>query len=179
MWEGVKALRDAQYRLRRANKAYARTKPGSVGRAKAKARLQKVHARVARIRRHTAHDITTWLVTNCDRVVIEDLNVAGMGRLRTLARAVSDAGLRDLRRLLTYKAQWYGVELVVADRWFASSKTCSVCGHVKDKLALSERVYRCGPCGAELDRDLNAAINLARWKPPPANAESPPLAAAA
>lgn len=179
VWEGVNALRTAQAQLRRANKTLSRTKPGSTGRAKATARLQKLHARIARTRRHLAHDITTWLVTHCDRVVVEDLNVAGMSRLRTLARAIADAGLGDLRRLLEYKAGWYGVELVVADRWFASSKTCSGCGHVKETLLLSERVYRCEACDLELDRDLNAAVNLARWPERPAATGSPPLPAAA
>lgn len=176
VWEGVNALRTAQLRLRRANKTLSRTKPGSAGRAKAVARLQKVHARIARLRRHLAHDITTWLVTNCDRVVVEDLDVAGMGQLRTLARAIADAGLGYLRRLLEYKAAWYDVEFVVADRWFPSSKTCSSCANVKDTLLLSERTYRCEACGIELDRDLNAAINLARW---PASTGPPPLPAAA
>lgn len=179
VWEGVNALRTAQVKLRRANKTLSRTKPGSAGRAKATARLQRLHARIARLRRHLAHDITTWLVTHCDRIVIEDLNVAGMGRLRTLARAIADAGLGDLRRLLEYKAVWYGVEFVVADRWFSSSKTCSGCGHVKESLLLSERVYRCEACDLELDRDLNAAVNLARWPERPASTASPPLPAAA
>lgn len=179
VWEGVNALRTAQAQLRRANKALSRTKPGSAGRAKAVARLQKTHARVARIRRRLAHDITTWLVTHCDRVVVEDLHVAGMSRLRTLAKAIADAGLGDLRRILEYKAKWYGVEVVVADRWFPSSKTCSGCGHVKEKLLLSERVYRCEQCGFEADRDLNAAVNLARWPDRPAATGSPPLPAAA
>lgn len=181
VWEGVNALRNAQHKLRRANKTLSRTKPRSAGRAKAIARLGKLHSRIARIRRHLAHDITTWLVANCDRIVIEDLNVANMSRLRTLARSVADAGLGDFRRLLEYKAEWYGVELVVADRWFASSKTCSNpdCGNVLEALALSERTYRCEACGLELDRDLNAGINLARWPDRPDATKSPPSRAAA
>jgi putative transposase len=179
-WEGVNALRTTQSQLRRANKAYARTKPGSNGRAAAKLKLQKLHARIARQRRHLAHQITTELVRDCRRLVIEDLNVADMGRLRTLARALADAGLGDLRRLFEYKAAWYGTELVVADRWFASSKTCSGCGHVKETLLLSERSYRCDHCDLELDRDLNAAINLARWLDREIEpAHDPPLPAAA
>ena len=179
VWEGVNALRTAKAQLRRANKTLSRTKPGSAGRAQAIARLQKLHARIARIRRHLAHDITTWLVSNCDRVVVEGLNVASMGRLRTLARAIADAGLGDLRRLLEYKAAWYGIELVVADRWFPSSKTCSGCGHVKETLLLSERTYRCEACGLEIDRDLNAAVNLARWPDGITATGPPPLHAAA
>ncbi|MFN7151431.1 MAG: RNA-guided endonuclease InsQ/TnpB family protein [Microthrixaceae bacterium] len=172
----MNALRTSQLQLRRANKAYARTKPGSRGRAKAKLRLQKLHARIARQRRRLAHEITTELVTSCRRLVIEDLNVADMGRLRTLARALADCGLGDLRRLFEYKAGWYGTELVVADRWFPSSKTCSGCGHVKATLLLSERTYHCDHCGLEIDRDLNAAINLARWRDRGVEpAQDPPL----
>ena len=189
-YEGVNALRTTQRQLRRANRpdlrawpqrssAHARTKPGSHGRATAKLRLQKLHAHVARQRRWLAHQITTELVRDCRHLVVEDLNVADMGRLRTLARALADAGLGDLRRILEYKAAWYGTELVVADRWFASSKTCSGCGHKKDTLLLSERTYRCEACGLETDRDLNAAINLARWPDQHAGAHDPPLPAAA
>jgi len=177
-WKGVRSLHTTQLQLRRANKTYARTKPGSKGRATAKVKLQKLHARIARQRRHLAHEITTELVTSCRRLVIEDLNVADMHRLRTLARALADAGLGDLRRLLEYKARWYGTELVVADRWFPSSKTCSGCGHVKDALLLSERTYHCEQCGLTVDRDLNAAVNLARWTEQQATS-SPPLPAAA
>jgi hypothetical protein len=82
----------------------------------------------------------------------------------------------DLGRMLAYKARWYGCDLVVADRWYPSSKTCSGCGHVKDRLDLAERIYRCGRCGSVLDRDVNAAVNLARW---PDHHTSPPLLAVA
>ena len=140
---GGERTRRAQTKLRRANKALARTKPGSGGRAKARARLTKVHARIAHLRRDLAHRISHWLTTNLTRLTVEDLNVAGMGRLRTLARAIADAGLGDLLRQVAYKAAWYGCELHVADRWYPSSKTCSNCGHVKTSLGLDERTYRC------------------------------------
>jgi putative transposase len=85
-----------------------------------------------------------------------------MVRNRRLARHVADASFAEIRRQLAYKTQWHGGRLVVADRWFASSKTCSGCGAVKAKLALSERTYVCTACGVVLDRDVNAAVNLAR-----------------
>ena len=94
-------------------------------------------------------------------MVVEHLNVAGMLRNRRLARRIADAGFGELRRQLTYKAVWAGGMLVQADTFFPSSKTCSGCGHVKAKLPLSERTYRCERCGMVLDRDLNAARNLA------------------
>jgi putative transposase len=95
-------------------------------------------------------------------VVVEQLNVAGLLRNRRLARAIADTGMAELRRLLGYKSTWYGCRLVVADRFFPSSKTCSACGWVKAKLTLAERTFACEGCGRRMDRDLNAARNLAK-----------------
>lgn len=170
-WEGVKALRRAELQLKRANQALSRTKKGSAGRAKARARLAKIHARIARQRSHIVHQASHDLATLARVVCIEDLNIAGMTRNRSLAKSVADAAMGELGRRLGYKANWYGAELHLADRWYASSKTCSGCGHVKDTLYLHERIYVCGDCGLEIDRDLNAAINLARW---PTRQEQPP-----
>lgn len=91
---------------------------------------------------------------------IEDLNVSGMVRNRSLARSVSDMGFGEFRRQLEYKTSWYGSKLVVHDRFFPSSKCCSSCWLVKESLSLSERVFSCGCCGLVIDRDLNAAVNL-------------------
>jgi putative transposase len=104
--------------------------------------------------------------------VIEDLNVAGMARNRHLAKSISDAAMGELSRQLLYKARWHGVEVRVADRFFSSSKTCSGCGEVKKDLDLSTRTYSCENCGLAIDRDLNAAINLARWQPKESSAVS-------
>ena len=95
-------------------------------------------------------------------MVVEHLNVAGMVRNRRIARALADTGLAELRRMLAYKTTWYGSRLVVADRFYPSSKTCSACGWVKAKLTLAERTFHCEACGLRLDRDLNAARNLAK-----------------
>lgn len=176
VWEGVKSLQAAQARLKLANQAYSRTKRGSNGRAKAARRLGKMHARVAAVRKALLHSISSELAKGFAVVVIEDLNAAGMLANRKLARHVSDAAFGELRRQLEYKSAWYGTELVVADRWFPSSKTCSGCGTVKADLTLGDRVFECGDCGLVLDRDLNAAVNLARYSTPP---KPPPLVAAA
>jgi putative transposase len=176
--QGVKALQHAQARLRLANQALARTKQGSTGRRKAARRLGKIHARVARLRANLLHRITADLARGYASVTIEDLNAAGMLSNRRLARVVSDAAFGEFRRQLTYKAAWYGTELVVADRWFPSSKTCSGCGNIDAELTLADRVYRCAACGLVADRDVNAAINLARYTPAPPKT-SPPLVAAA
>ncbi|MFD0576217.1 IS607 family element RNA-guided endonuclease TnpB [Dactylosporangium darangshiense] len=128
---------------------------------RAQAALGRAHSRVANLRRDGLHKLTTRLTREYATVVTEDLNVAGMLRNRRLARHIADAGFAQLRRQLQYKSEWTGGRLVVADRWYPSSKTCSGCGAVKAKLPLSERTYTCTTCGLVLDRDLNAARNLA------------------
>jgi putative transposase len=128
---------------------------------KARDRADRLHTRVANLRRNDTHQFTTRLVRGFDTIVIEDLHVAGMIRNRSLARHIAGANWGEIRRQLTYKAERAGVRLVVADRWFASSKTCSECGVAKAKLALSKRTFVCMSCGVVLDRDHNAALNLA------------------
>lgn len=163
--EGVKALQAAQRKLRRANRALSRTKIGSRGRANARRRLARVHARVTNLRDNELHQVTTGLATGHDRVVVEDLNVAGMLQNRSVARGVSGQAFAEVRRRLAYKAAWYGCELVVADRWYPSSKTCSACSRVNRGLARGAVSWTCPWCGVVLDRDVNAAVNLARWRP--------------
>jgi putative transposase len=158
-------------KLRRLNKQLARRQgprtPGGGRRqasarwAKAKDALARQHAHVAAQRRDGLHKLTSRLAATHGVIVVEDLNVAGMVKNRRLARAIADVGMAELRRQLTYKTVWNSGRLVVADRWFPSSKTCSDCGAVKTKLALSMREYVCAECGMVADRDLNAARNLA------------------
>lgn len=125
------------------------------------AALGKAQGRVADQRKDAIHKLTTGLAKKYGTVVVEDLNVAGMVRNHCLARHVGDASFGEIRRQLEYKTAWNGGRTVVVDRWFPSSKTCSGCGAVKAKLALSERSYVCMMCGMVLDRDVNAARNLA------------------
>ncbi|WP_446223647.1 IS607 family element RNA-guided endonuclease TnpB [Nocardia sp. IBHARD005] len=130
------------------------------------ARIAKTHARVANIRRHELHTATTRLAHNHDVIVVEDLNVTGMSRRggaykRGLNRAIGDAALGRIRILLGYKTTWNQTRLVTADRWFPSTQTCSRC-QAKTKLALRDRVYHCRNGCPPIDRDINAAINLAR-----------------
>jgi putative transposase len=128
---------------------------------KTQARITRLHTAITNARRDRLHKLSTRLVRTHGAVVIEDLNVAGMTRNRQLARHIAGVGMAELRRQIEYKASWSGVHVHIADRWYPSSKTCSACGAVKAKLRLSERVYRCEACGLVLDRDLNAARNLA------------------
>jgi len=172
-FEGVTTLKQALSKLKAANQALARTTPGSQGRQRARARLATQHRKVANTRRHLAHQASRTLVDRCQVLVIEDLNVAGMARNRHLARSISDAAMGELSRQLLYKAKWHGVEVRVADRFFPSSKMCSSCGVVKGDLDLSTRTYSCESCGLVIDRDLNAAINLARWQSPELTAPRP------
>jgi len=148
-------------KLKRANRSFSRKKKGSKNRAKARARLRRVHAKISNSRSNAIHQMTASLVkTKPSKIVIEDLNVAGMLKNRFLSKAVSDAAFGEIRRQLKYKCAWNGIELIEADRFFPSSKTCSVCGYRKKTLKLGTRTFRCEGCGAVLDRDLNAALNL-------------------
>ena len=156
------ALQHSLRKLRRLNRQLARRKLGSKGRRITRRKLARVHARAANLRRDALHKLTTAIATQHGTIVVEQLNLAGMVRNRQLSRALSDAGLAELRRQLTYKTIWYGSRLVVADRFYPSSKTCSACGWVKAKLTLAERTFTCEGCGLPLDRDLNAARNLAK-----------------
>ena len=146
--------------LARYQRRLARCRKGSANRAKAAAKVARAHRKVRNARRDFLHRASTRLVRSADTIVIEDLNVAGMVRNRRLARAISDCGWGEFRRQLEYKCQRAGRELVVLDRWYPSSKTCSACGHLLAELSLSTRQWRCPSCGARHDRDLNAAKNI-------------------
>lgn len=129
---------------------------------KANAQRNKVHHRVTNLREDALHKLTTSVAAEYGTVVVEDLNVAGMLKNRRLARRIADAGFGEIRRQLTYKTrQRHATRLVTADRWYPSSKTCSGCGAVKAKLPLHVRTYECDACHLVIDRDDNAALNLA------------------
>ena len=161
--DGPRPLRRALRRLRRLSRSLSRKAKGSHNRDKARQRLARCHARIASIRGDCLHKLTTNLVRNYGRVVVEDLNVKGMARNRKLSRAIHDMGFGEFRRQLAYKDEASPCELVLADRWFSSSKLCRIC-HVKnDSLTLSDRIFRCNACGHAEDRDLNASRNLERY----------------
>jgi putative transposase len=159
VFENPKAYRRKLQVLKRAQRVVARRQKGSKRRERAKWRVANLHFNIANIRSDAIHKMTTLIAVTYGMVGIEDLNVSGMTKNHCLAGAVSDAAFGEVRRQLEYKCQWYGSALVVHGRFLPSSKTCSVCGEVKDSLPLSERTFRCD-CGHESDRDLNAAMNL-------------------
>ncbi len=152
--------RTDRVRLAKAQRRLARKQRGSANRAKARVKVARVHARIADRRRNQLHKLSTRLVRENQAVVIEDLGVRGMTANHTLARAISDAAWADLRRMLAYKCAWYGRDLLVVDRFYPSSKTCSACGHLADTLPLSVREWTCQGCGTRHDRDVNAARNI-------------------
>jgi len=148
--------RAKQRYLKRCQRALARTQKGSKRRQRARVRLAKAHAKVADYRNNCLHELTTRLVKENDIICIENLNVKGLAR-GFLSAFVQDAAFGEFRRQLTYKCQWYGRELIVIDRYFASSKICSCCGAVNAELTLKTRKWTCASCGARHDRDINAA----------------------
>ncbi|MFJ5879906.1 RNA-guided endonuclease TnpB family protein [Kitasatospora cineracea] len=167
--------------LVKAQRALARTEKGSKRHAKAARRVAVIQHKIAQRRATSLHLLTKRLTTGFATVAIEDLNVRGMSasakgtvdnpghRVRQKAglnRSILDAAPGEVRRQLTYKASWYGSHLAVLDRWYPSSKTCSSCGTTKPKLSMKERVFHCTTCGLTIDRDLNAAINIARHAVP-------------
>jgi putative transposase len=145
-------------KLARKQRRLSRKQPKSNRRARAKLAVAKLHKRISDQRQAVLHELSDHLTRNWKVITIEDLNGRGMIRNRKLARAVSDAGFGTLRQMLTYKAELRGVELVVADRFFPSSKMCSACGQIHE-MPLEKRTVECD-CGNVMDRDLNAAVNL-------------------
>jgi putative transposase len=146
--------------LARYQRRMARKHKGSANRRKAAAKVARAYRKVRAARADFLHRVSTRLIRNHDLLVIEDLNVKGMVRNRHLARAISDSGWGTFRGLLAYKAERTGRRLVVLDRFYPSSKTCSACGHLLATLGLGARTWVCPSCGARHDRDLNAARNI-------------------
>jgi putative transposase len=155
-------LRSCLKKLKRLQRTVSRRRKGSRNRKKAVCKLAWLHRRVANQRADTLHQLTSRLAKTKSVVVIEDLNVSGMLKNHHLAQAIGDVGFAEFRRQLSYKAAWYDCQVLVASRWEPTSKTCSRCGWVDDDLALADRMFRCEQCSLVVDRDLNAAINLAK-----------------
>jgi putative transposase len=149
-------------KLKRLQRAVSRRQKGSKNRKKAVRKLAKLHRQIKNQRRNTLHQVTTGLAKTKSVLVIEDLHVRGMLKNHRLAQAIGDVGFYEFKRQLLYKASWYGSRVILADQWEPSSKRCSGCGWIDADLTLSDRIFHCEPCGLELDRDLNAALNLAQ-----------------
>lgn len=149
-----------KYEKNKKGKEYVKTK----NIIKLEKQIQQVHRRLANIRNNYLHQTTTNIVkTKPYRVVIEDLVVSNMMKNKHLSDAIRKQGFSEFRRQLEYKCNFRGIKLVVADRFYPSSKSCSQCGKIKKDLKLKDRVYKCS-CGLNIDRDLNASINLSKYK---------------
>lgn len=146
-------------RLAKAQRVLAKKQRGSNNRAKARLKVARIHAQISDRRRDHLHKLSTRVVRENQVITIEDLSVRNMVRNHNLARAISDASWSQFRSMLEYKADWYGRTVVAVDRFYPSSKTCSTCGRIADRLPLDIREWTC-PCGAVHDRDVNAAKNI-------------------
>ncbi|HEV2460116.1 MAG TPA: RNA-guided endonuclease TnpB family protein [Ktedonobacterales bacterium] len=158
--ENPRHLQQRLRKLKRLHRVVTRKQKGSRNRKKAARRLGAQYRTVAHQHAETLHQLTSRLAKTKAVIVVEDLNVSGLLNNHHLAQAIGDVGWREFRRQLAYKAAWYGCRVIVADRWFASSKTCSGCGGVDANLTLADRTFQCQSCGLVIDRDLNAAKNL-------------------
>ncbi len=159
-FKGAKSYRKYEKKLARLQYLLRHKVVGSSNYKKAQLKIAQLHRKIANIRKDTLHKLTTYISKNHAVIGIEALNVSGMMANRKLAKAIGDMGFYEFRRQLEYKCQLYGSQLLFVDRFYPSSKTCSNCGHIKQFLSLSERVFKCQQCQFECDRDLNAAINL-------------------
>ena len=163
-FENPKTYKKVLSKLKRMQRQLSRKKKGSSNRKKQKDKLAKLHYKTSNIRKDNIHKLTSQVVKDKpQRIVIEDLSAHNMMKNHNIAQSISDSSFAEIRRQLEYKCKWNNIELVVANRFFPSSKLCSRCGNKKDELKLSERVYKCKECKLEIDRDLNASINLKNY----------------
>lgn len=165
VYENPRALKRNLKCLKRLQRSFSRKVNGSNNKKKAKIKIARKHYRILCIRNNAIHQATTEIVDKYDKIIIESLKPKNMVKNRKLAQAVNDVSFGEISRQLAYKAKWNNKELIKADQWYASSKLCSCCGNKKEQLKLSERTYKCENCGLEIDRDLNAAKNLANYRP--------------
>ena len=155
-YDNPRHLKSKMRKLRKLSKSISRKKYKSSNWYRARKAIATLYKKIADSRNDTLHKMTTEIAVSYDIVVIEDLNVSGMMKNRKLAQSIADVGWGEFRRMMEYKID----NLVIVPRFFPSSKLCSVCWNKKDDLTLSDRVFRCDSCDHEMDRDLNAAMNL-------------------
>lgn len=155
-------IQKSEKKLKRLQRELSRRKRASKRRERTRLRLARQHDIVTNQRKDWLHKITTYLVRRYDVIALEDLNVRGMTKNHSLAKAITNVAFGEFNRQIEYKAQMYGKQIYRVDRFFPSSKTCSVCGCIQEKMPLNIREWICPDCGAHHDRDINAAINLVR-----------------
>jgi putative transposase len=155
-----KQFRNHHIRLRLAQKRLTRKQKGSKNREKARVKVAQIHLEISDSRKDFLHKLTTQLVRENQTIAVETLSVKNMVKNHKLALSISDSGWGEFVRQLDYKCRWYGRVLVKIDRWFPSSKRCSHCGHIVDKMPLNIRSWICPQCGTDHDRDINASKNI-------------------
>lgn len=160
VYENPKALNKNLRKLKRKQRQFSRKKKGSKNREKAKLKLAKLHFKISNIRKDCLHKITSKIINENQVIVLEDLKVSKMMKNHKLAREISDVGFYEFKRQIEYKAKWYGRNVILADTFYPSSKTCSSCGWKNEDLKLKDRIFECKICDMKLDRDLNASLNL-------------------
>jgi len=158
--ENPKALKKNLKKLKSKHKQLSRKKKGSKNYGKAKQKLAKLHYHISNIRKDCLHKITSKIINENQVIVLEDLKVSNMMKNHCLAQSISDVGLHEFRRQIEYKAKWNDRNIIFADTFFASSKTCSCCGWKNSDLKLTDRMFECKVCNNNMDRDLNASLNL-------------------
>jgi putative transposase len=158
IFNAPKPLKRFEKKLSRAQRTHSKKQKGSKNKEKSRKRLAKLHFKISNIRSNFFHNISNAITKQFGVIVVENLNLKGLVRTK-LGKAFSDVALGEFLRQIKYKANWTGRQLVIADRWFPSTKMCSGCGNIKE-VKLSERIYICPICGLEINRDLNAALNL-------------------
>lgn len=159
-YNNPKPLKTKLRKLKKLQQSVSRKVKGSANRKKAIKKIANLHWRISNVRKDTLHKITSHLTKTKSVIGIEDLNVSGMMKNRKLARSIADLGLFECRRQFNYKGLWYGCSVVPVDRFYPSSKLCSVCGEINESLSLADREWTCEGCKTKHDRDDNASKNL-------------------
>lgn len=158
--ENPKYIRSNEIKLKKLHRNLSRKVKGSKNKEKARLKLAKFHEKISNQKEYFLHQITNKIIKDNQIIILEDLNVKGMLKNHKLAKSIQELSLHRFKSLLEYKSKWYNRDLIFVDRFYPSSKTCSNCGNKKEDLTLKDRTYHCSPCGYEIDRDLNAAINI-------------------
>lgn len=159
-YDNLKIKSSNQNKLSKLHRELSRKQKGSSNRNKSKIKLSRFYNNLNNKKEYYLHSIVNQLLNDNQVIVIEDLNVNGMMKNHCLAKSIQELSLNRFKNLLEYKSNWYGREIVKVDRWFPSSKLCSICGYKNDDLVLKDREWKCNCCGTTHDRDLNAAINI-------------------
>ena len=159
-YKNIKIKRNNQKKLKRLNQLFSRKKKDSKNKEKSRIKLSRFHEKLNNQKEYYIHSIVNKLLNENQVIVIEDLNIKGMMSNHKLARSIQELSINRFKNILLYKSNWYNRDVIEVDKWFPSSKLCSMCGFKNDELALSDREWVCPKCQTKHDRDKNAATNI-------------------